>query len=157
MKTSKILLLTLLVASTTFVGCKKEGCTDPTATNYDADAKKDDGSCEYDNNAYTLSGQITADQTLTADQIWTLSGRVVVTSGTTLTIEPGTIIKATAGTGASSSTLIVARGGKLNANGTASQPIIMTSEADDIQVGQTEGSALNENAVSYTHLRAHET
>ncbi|UTW63237.1 DUF4856 domain-containing protein [bacterium SCSIO 12741] len=28
-----------------FSSCKKEGCTDPTATNYDSDAKEDDGSC----------------------------------------------------------------------------------------------------------------
>ena len=28
--------------------CKKEGCTDPAAINYDDEAKKDDGSCEYD-------------------------------------------------------------------------------------------------------------
>lgn len=28
-------------------GCKREGCTDITAINYDADAKKDDGSCTY--------------------------------------------------------------------------------------------------------------
>lgn len=33
---------TLLVAS-----CKKKGCTDPKATNYDSKAKKDDGSCNY--------------------------------------------------------------------------------------------------------------
>lgn len=26
--------------------CKKEGCTNPQATNYDSDAKKDDGSCK---------------------------------------------------------------------------------------------------------------
>ena len=39
----------LLAAAMLFVltGCKKEGCTDSTATNYDADAKKDDGSCTY--------------------------------------------------------------------------------------------------------------
>jgi hypothetical protein len=30
-----------------FTQCRKEGCTDPLATNFDADAKKDDGTCEY--------------------------------------------------------------------------------------------------------------
>lgn len=29
------------------VSCGKEGCKDPSATNYDPDAKKDDGSCVY--------------------------------------------------------------------------------------------------------------
>ncbi|OFX49918.1 MAG: hypothetical protein A2046_16335 [Bacteroidetes bacterium GWA2_30_7] len=29
-------------------GCKREGCTDSKATNYDSKAKKDDGSCIYD-------------------------------------------------------------------------------------------------------------
>ena len=28
-------------------GCKKEGCTDPKASNYDPDAKKDNGTCAY--------------------------------------------------------------------------------------------------------------
>ncbi len=29
------------------VGCQREGCTDPKATNYDSDAKKDNGTCVY--------------------------------------------------------------------------------------------------------------
>lgn len=33
----------------TVVSCKKEGCTDPTATNYTVGATKDDGSCQYAN------------------------------------------------------------------------------------------------------------
>tara|TARA_B110000046_G_scaffold66681_1_gene74612 strand:- start:2696 stop:3079 length:384 start_codon:yes stop_codon:yes gene_type:complete len=28
--------------------CKKDGCMDETATNYDSEAEEDDGSCEYD-------------------------------------------------------------------------------------------------------------
>lgn len=31
----------------TLVSCKKEGCTDATASNYNSEAKKDDGSCIY--------------------------------------------------------------------------------------------------------------
>ncbi|SHJ31839.1 hypothetical protein [Aquimarina spongiae] len=93
----------------------------------------------------TLSGQITENRTLTANNIYTLDGRVTVTNGATLTIEAGTIIKAQGGTGANASTLIIARGAKIEANGTAASPIIFTSIADDIQVGQTEGTNLDEN------------
>ena len=43
-----------------FTSCKKKGCTDPTATNYDAEAKKDDGSCEYANTPnYTVPSTYT--------------------------------------------------------------------------------------------------
>ncbi|OJX36153.1 MAG: hypothetical protein BGO87_06720 [Flavobacteriia bacterium 40-80] len=42
-----ILILTGIVISWGFTSCKKEGCTDPTATNYKILATKDDGSCEY--------------------------------------------------------------------------------------------------------------
>ncbi len=37
----------LAFSSVFFTGCKNEGCMDPLSTNYDPDAKKDDGSCEY--------------------------------------------------------------------------------------------------------------
>ena len=92
-----------------------------------------------------LSGQITEDMTLTNDLIWELEGRVTVTDGVTLSIEEGTIIKAFAGQEANASTLIIARGGKIEANGTASNPIIFTSIADNIQVGQSSGSNLSQN------------
>ena len=91
---------------------------------------------------YTLSENITEDMTLTADNVWTLDGRVSVTSGATLTIEPGTIIKGMAGTGADASSLIIARGAKVMANGTADKPIIFTSITDNIKVGQKAGTNL---------------
>ena len=85
----------------------------------------------------TLEGNITENKTLDASKIWLIKGRVSVIDGTTLTIPAGTIIKAASGTGADASTLIVARGGKMIANGTADNPIIMTAAADNIEVGGT--------------------
>ena len=92
-----------------------------------------------------LSGQITEDKTLTNDEIWELEGRVTVTAGNTLTIEAGTIIKAFAGSGANASALIIARGAKIMANGTTDNPIVFTSAADNIQLGQSFGGNLTEN------------
>jgi len=44
-KRNLFFLLAVLVLSFTSVGCKKKGCTDPTADNYNPNAKKDNGSC----------------------------------------------------------------------------------------------------------------
>jgi hypothetical protein len=92
-----------------------------------------------------LQGVITANKTLTNDRIWELNGRVTVDDNATLTIEPGTIIKGTQGQGANASVLIIARNGKIQANGTAALPIIFTSIADDIALGQTAGANLDQN------------
>ncbi|MFY0627869.1 MAG: hypothetical protein JXR07_16340 [Reichenbachiella sp.] len=90
----------------------------------------------------TLSGVLSEDKTLTADEIWTISGRYIVDAGATLTIQAGTIIKGASGEGTNAAVLMVARGGMINAVGTASNPIIMTTVLDDIQVGQLEGTNL---------------
>lgn len=63
-------------------------------------------------------------RTLTKDTKYTLKGVVSVGDGQTLTIEPGTII---VGDKASLGTLVVQRGGKLVAEGTAEEPIVFTS------------------------------
>jgi hypothetical protein len=72
-------------------------------------------------------------QTWTKDKVYLLNGFVFVNTGQTLTIEPGTIIKGSAGNGANASALIVAQGARLIANGTAAEPIIFTSQADNIR------------------------
>lgn len=86
---------------------------------------------------------ITADETWTADQIYTISGKFVVTNGATLTIEPGTIIKGAPGQGTSASALIIAQGAKIDAQGTAAEPIIFTSTTDNIQIGELVGTNLD--------------
>ncbi len=42
-----ILFLALTVSVTSIQSCKKKGCTDPVAINFDEKAEKDDGSCTY--------------------------------------------------------------------------------------------------------------
>jgi hypothetical protein len=65
-----------------------------------------------------------------------LAGRITITNGATLTIEPGTIIKGQAGTGSNATALLVSRGSKLIAEGTSNLPIIFTSVADEITLEQ---------------------
>ena len=77
---------------------------------------------------------ITAGQTViwTADKIYLLDGRVFVDDGAVLVIEAGTVIKAKPGQQENASALIVARGGKIYAEGTPTRPIVFTSENDDL-------------------------
>ncbi len=68
----------------------------------------------------------------TSDNVYILDGFVFVNDGQTLTIEAGTIIKGKPGQEELASALVVARGGKIIANGTSDNPIIFTAEADDL-------------------------
>lgn len=61
---------------------------------------------------------------LNANTIYNLTGALVVKDGATLTIPAGTEIHATGGTAAY---IAVAQGGKIFVNGTASNPVVMTS------------------------------
>jgi len=92
-----------------------------------------------------VSGDITSDVTWTADKIYNLKSRVIVKSGATLTIEAGTIIKGDEGAEANAKPLVIARGAKIMANGTATSPIIFTSILDNIAIGGKVGTNLNEN------------
>ncbi len=101
------------------------------------------GSCEPCAGEEDVSGLITENTTWNSNNIYILNGKVVVSDGVTLTIEPGTIIKGKQGVGSLASALIVARGGKLMAEGTEDKPIIMTSILDNIEVGETSGDNLS--------------
>src|SRR5690606_22828019 len=104
----KNLTLALVIAAcgvtATFTSCKK-GCTDPAANNYNEKAKKEDSDnpCTYDvvdETVITVSSDITTITTWETGKVYILSSRIAVTSGATLTIAPGVIVKGEAGTGA---------------------------------------------------------
>jgi len=128
-----LIALTAILAASSCSPDKKEGCTDPSATNYDPEAESDNGSCQYlqdTASVITVTGTITENTTWRADKKYFLLGFVHVDEGVTLTIEPGTIIK---GDKESKGTLIIERGAMLMANGTAANPIVFTS---NLPVGQ---------------------
>jgi hypothetical protein len=81
-------------------------------------------------------GNITENTTWTKDKVYILTGRIFVTAGATLTIEAGTVVKGRAGAGANATALVIVRDAKIMANGTAAEPIIFTSEADQLVSGQ---------------------
>ena len=54
----KVLFIATILA--TSVACKKDGCTDPNATNYSEEADKDDGSCKYaEDDSYNIPSNYT--------------------------------------------------------------------------------------------------
>lgn len=73
-----------------------------------------------------IQGDITEDITLDASKRYLLRGKVYVQDGAAITIPAGTIIF---GEKNSDGTLIINRGGRINAQGTASNPIVFTSQA----------------------------
>ncbi len=75
---------------------------------------------------------ITANTTWTKDNTYFLEGYVFVTGNSTLTIQPGTVVKGRVSSGATAAALIITRGSKIIADGTKDEPIIFTSELDQL-------------------------
>ena len=84
-----------------------------------------------------ISGRITSDMTLTANNLYALDGAVFVggdkTDSATLTIEAGTKIFGRSG----NDYLVVSRDSQIQANGTAASPITFTSAQDIMPSGTT--------------------
>ncbi len=72
----------------------------------------------------TVSADITTNTTWSTGDVVLLQNKVYVTNNATLTIQPGVIIR---GEKATEATLIVSRGSKIYAKGTAANPIVFTS------------------------------
>lgn len=108
------------------------GPVEETDTNVDVDYD-DDGTAEVvrvtdvNNNGVVPRDANGSTVTWSSDKTYELNGFVFVNPGDTLEIEPGTEIQGRLGGGADASALIVASGGVIEAEGTASDPIVFTS------------------------------
>ena len=65
MKKIKLFLPLMIAVGLVSVSCKKEGCTDPTAINYNEEANDNDGSCEFEEFGTA---------TVKVDHVWGMGG-----------------------------------------------------------------------------------
>ncbi|MFT5480110.1 MAG: hypothetical protein ACI9NN_001073 [Bacteroidia bacterium] len=117
-RTSKLLMIMAVVSGISLSSCKED---DPVIIDNTVPAT-----------TKVIVNNITENTTWTKDFTYQLASRVTVEAGVTLSIEAGTVIKCEAGTGANATALLIARGGKLMAEGSATAPIIFTTIADNI-------------------------
>jgi hypothetical protein len=97
-----------------------------TACGGSSDAPTDpDGEQPGGAGAADITTDIAQSRTLSADTTYTLKGFIHVTSGATLTIQAGTVIKGDFNT--LGSALFIMRGARIVANGTANAPVVFTS------------------------------
>ena len=94
--------------------------------------------------AQNLAGNLTTDLRLTSGIAYNLIGALVVKDGATLTIDAGARINALAG--GTDVYILVEKGGKIIANGTADAPIVLTSNATNPKAGDWGGLIINGKA-----------
>lgn len=68
MKKIPVLIIGFFIASLFLYSCKREGCTDEKAANYDSNAKTDDGSCFFDDENIEEDTQSTEDNNKTQNE-----------------------------------------------------------------------------------------
>ena len=125
MKNFKNIAALLSIVAVSFTACKKNDSGTAAFSN------RSTAAADYSQSSLpvvAVSGDITSSVTWTAGNVYELSGVVTVRNGATLTIQPGTYIKASANTaGVQNGVLVIAKDGTISAVGTASDPIVFTS------------------------------
>ena len=143
MKTNNLFLIFLL-AAIFLVGCSSDDTAD-VFINADGsgttgtDPIEDDGEstpADPIDEDTELNGTLSEDLTLETDRTYTLTGALIVPEGITLTINPGVVVRARIGADVF---IAVLQGGVINAVGTASDPIIFTSDSATPNAGDWGG------------------
>ena len=141
MKKFKFYLTSMAIAAI-FAACSDDDDNNSTPDNPNGEvrdeiiASQDDP--DWDPEA--LFGDVTGNVTLSADTEWNLTGALEVKENATLTIEPGTVIRAAAG--GTDVYIAIEQGAKIDAQGTATEPILITSAAANPRSGDWGGLML---------------
>ena len=129
MKTTKFLLAIATVAAI-FVSCADDDTANVTINNNGG------GGSTIGSNALVIGGTLTDDLTLVRGTEYILDRALFVQDGITLTIEPGVVVSALPG---SDVFVAVEQGGVINAEGTATDPIVFTSATASPEAGDWGG------------------
>ena len=113
MKKLKLILLIAVTIAMAFTSCSND------------DEISGNPSTSFTLNPLDFRGDINSGIViLDASQVYNLTGALVINNGAKLVIPAGTVIEASGGT---SSYIAVAQGAKIDVNGTAQSPVVMTS------------------------------
>lgn len=133
------LLLGMAIVSLLF-SCTKDDTSDIVINDNSVTNNNNGGGGTTDPQTIFLSGTYTTDLTLDANNTYKVNGSLIMATGTTLTIPSGMTIKALAA--GSNVYIAISQGAKINANGTADSPIILTSDATSPAAGDWGGLIL---------------
>jgi len=136
-------LFGIAIAATILTSCAEDGTSDIVITDNstitDNSVTNNTSGGSTTGETILLTGSQTEDLVLDAANQYILDGPVVMEDGTTITIPAGTTIKANTGTEVY---LAIAQGAQIIAEGTASQPIIFTSNSSTPNAGDWGGLIL---------------
>ncbi len=138
MKTN-YLLTSLATIALLFASCEADDTADIVINDNSQDNStviNNNGGGTTPDGAIEIGGTKTADFTLEIGKEYILTEALIMTEGTTLTIPAGVIIKANTGAG---NYIAIAQGAKIMAEGTSSQPIVLTSNVSTPSSGDWGG------------------
>ncbi|MGE3630101.1 MAG: hypothetical protein AB7P00_09315 [Sandaracinaceae bacterium] len=113
----------------TDAGSRRDGGGSDTDAGPPGDGGTTTGSCSDEANVQFVTGEISSDTTWSCPNLYVLQGAVFVTNGAVLTIDAGVEVLGDT-SGANAASLIVTRGSRIEANGTAAAPIVFSSGAN---------------------------
>jgi hypothetical protein len=139
MKMKNNLLFGLVIMTLLFSSCSSDDTAD-IIINDNSVTNNNNGGGTTNPQAIFLSGTYNEDLTLDANNTYKVNGSLVMASGTTLTIPAGMTIQALSA--GSDVYVAISQGARIVANGTASNPIVFTSDAASPSAGDWGGLIL---------------